>query len=480
MKHTVHLSEFATDQPRWDRGVVLQWLAAVIASAILLAPFFAGFHQTADQKEYALTGMTTPISAWLEHAWPVATKQGRIGHFLAVPLEYSAGLIGDMWFFSFLCVGILLTIAFSAFAWLTTLSGSRSPLAPMLLYLGLLTAGGLHWLPSAYPMSALPLATGLAAKAIMIRYSDRWQSTAPFALCALLIASGAVTYELDLAFFTVMFATEIVCRFFSTEGSSRLSSRYLMWNAVALVAAIAAWGSFRFYFGSEYDGNQFPSQPFNLATIEVVGRHLLSAPMSPHFWPAEFIQRVSPQTLLASLVLLVSLAFALYRASWATRPWWWIGFGVALAVGVTIPIAIEPKFQEWCLVNKDCTYIDSRLSLIGIVATGVGVISLLPRRATVRLLLTAVISIGATSTFLANADTFAARSATVQGRELLAKRYVCGDRTLGDTADEVATHLANDPLVHDPNAFVFDADGRKNYWMVYIDHLQNSRFWLCP
>lgn len=463
---------------------ILQWDAAIIACALLLAPFFSGFRPTADQKEYALVGMTTPPWTWPAHAWPLVSSQGRIGDFIWLPLEYMTGRIGDMWFYPFLCVAVLLTIVVSLATWWAILNGSRAILAPVLVYVALLPAGFHHWLPNAYPMMAVPLALSLAAKAAMLHGAAGGKRLLLNLVCCLLIFAGALTFELNLAVLAILYVSEIAFLLSARRSgaNSPVTPPYLVWNGITLALAGVIWGAFRYAYGSNYEGNAYPADALSWETVAVTILHLWTASLAAWKQPILLLHGVPWQTQLAMAAVLLLVTIAFYKSRKAARPWIWIVFGTVLAIGATLPISMVSKFHQWCLQAADCSYIDGRLSLVGIAIALVGLLSLLPAKPVLQTLAAAIVGLAAAESFLQNVESYAARREAFEGRELLAKRYVCGDQSLGLSNEAVADRLTDETLVSDRNSFHpwHDMAWRKNYWLTYIDHLQHSRFWLCP
>src|SRR6476646_1989183 len=134
-------------------GPIGLWLpiAGFVAAAILLFHNFDfGFRATADQREYTYWAMTlSPLDCFKKGMDLASNIFGRIGTYFTFPLHVFGGWIGDMWFYPFLCVGILATIFVSFYAWIQFVSESKVALALSAVYLALLPVGLHHWLPNA-------------------------------------------------------------------------------------------------------------------------------------------------------------------------------------------------------------------------------------------------------------------------------------------------------------------------------------------
>ncbi len=119
---------------------------------------------TGDQRDFTYWALTLSPYEWVKIGVDDALTEGRIGNIFVTPLQIFSGLIGDMWFYPFLCIGIFITVFLSFFVWIQFLTGSKVALGLSAMYLALLPAGLHHWLPNAYPLQFLPLAVGLLCR----------------------------------------------------------------------------------------------------------------------------------------------------------------------------------------------------------------------------------------------------------------------------------------------------------------------------
>jgi hypothetical protein len=481
----------ATDVAGYSRliqrqGILIQLLSIVsfLAAAILiLHNFDFGFRATADEREYTYRALAWSPYYWVQEGVNLARGQGRIGFVFVIPLQFFGGWIGDIWFYPFLCVGILITIFLAFYVWIQFLTESKVALALSAVYLALLPAGLHHWLPNAYPFQFLPLAVGLLCRLIF----QRLYGAPNFGLCwkgalAVGIFAGAISYELSFILLMTMAATEVVAYLFTEKSSPKpIAAGYLVWQGGILAAALVSFLLYRFFNPSIYAGNQVSTDTLsNQATVTLL--HLYNAMSLDSIWMADWRALMTDGMRVAeAVIVLIGLSTVIATSRPEVTHWpRLIMLGGVTAIATTIPVALNHKYIDWCVRGGECTYIDARFSLLGL---GLIVFSaacgLLPRNV-FRAGFAAVVGLIGAMTFLVNANV-RTNLQSVKAADSAAKAYVCevGNQQAGDAKlieRLMMLDKAPPPATFHPK---YDDSYKVKYWNTYLKHLRHSSFWLC-
>jgi hypothetical protein len=392
-------------------------------------------------------------------------------------------LIGDMWFYPFLCVGILITVILSFYAWVQFLTGSRVALGLSAMYLALLPAGLHHWLPNAYPLQFLPLAIGLLCRLTFQRLYGApnfrlwWKG-----VLAVGIFAGAVSYELSLALLMIMAAAELYAYLFiEKDPPKQITAGYLLWQGGIIGTAFASYLLYRFLNPSLYSGNQLPVDTLSdQATVTLL--HLY------HAMSLDSIRIANVGKLIANgmvtvetIVVLIGLSAVIATSRPEITHWQGLAMlGAIIAILTTVPIASNHKYIDWCFRREECTYIDARFSLIGLVLMiFYAAWGLLPRNV-FRTGFAVVVGLIGAMTFQANSKVYN-HLQVVNAADSAAKAYVCevGNQRAGDAKlikRLMILDKAPSPATFDSR---YDDSYKVKYWETYLQHLRDSPFWLC-
>ena len=443
------------------------------AALLMLSNFDFGFRATADQIDYTYNGLSRPLYEWPGVAFEVAKQQGRVGHLVIWPLKFFGGLIGDMWFYPILCIAILVAIVGGFAAWLQLLTRSSIAIGVVALYMALLPLGLHHWLPNAYPMQFLPLACALILRAVLLRAYQTSRPSAWLAVpCAVAMFIAAISFEMSLTVLAMMAALETVLYLRWRDDPARLPRAYVVLQAATVALALAAYVCFRLIYPSGYEGNQLPIDPASAALATGV-QHLYYATSLPEIREVNWRKLHPALQLGAAILVWCGLGLSVYFSRPRAKDWaLYAGFGVALALAVTLPVAANHKYIDWCLRGKECAYIDGRFSLLGI-ATAIFFLAAFGQRLRGFWPIFAyLVGVLGGFTYLTDSDARATVAGISDG-ETMAKTLVCQ----GGDEDALIPTLVALPIAFHPQ---HDAAYKAAYWRLYIDHLRESRFWRCP
>ncbi|MFT8246334.1 hypothetical protein [Roseomonas sp. BN140053] len=349
-------------------------MVLLLFAGLQLWPFLRAFHQSADENFFQfliLSALDRPQDL-LVQIGRVAEQQGRIGIFLAMPLELLGAMLPEYGWGRLLVVGCfgLLLLAFCRL--LAQLFGAPLAQAALLLCCCTTPLAAHHLAPNAYPLLILLPLLGLVAVHLWLAgaaASHRGRVAAGLLLVVL-------TLVLEYAFVAgLSLAALAVC----TARRDR-RGRELRLHGSALAASAAIYLGYRAAFPSGYAGNT-AGVPALLDVPELQWLHAVNGTVFPRLLPG-------PATA-ADLVLAMAAFAAATWLAWRLLPalarqlrpraaggvvlfclgWAWLN---------TLPHALTAKYQAWCRIGGDCTYVDSRIAALGVgAALAVGLALLL-------------------------------------------------------------------------------------------------------
>lgn len=453
-------------------GAAAVWLA--------LSLFDIGFRTTADQLKFLDSALAFSFLDLLAHARDVAISSGRIGFVGVISLSHWGELIGDLFFYPALCIGLLLAMAWATFRWAELLAGGHFALPLTALFIALLPLGLHHWLPNAYAPQFLPLALALLARAWWLGSESppMWAKV----VAAVVIFGGALAFELNFAMLSAMAIVEAAIWAVARHRQRMapgLSGRFVLWQLAILLLSIALYVAFRLRYPSAYSGNQ-PAGLDQLGDAAVTfALHLWESPSIALILDRFAVLPTDPRTLAAAAVVAIGLAAIASLVSLPSRIWGLVmlASGLLIAAAVTLPIAIVGKYIDWCLVGRECAYLDSRFALMGLVLAVAGALLLFLGTSRARKALIAVVAIAGPLTFLANSAE-RPHLLTYKTAETAARQFVCTNPDPGADSGPIVIELAGLPVAFHPE---YDVDRKTAFWSSYIAHLRNLRpLWFCP
>lgn len=365
----------------------------MILMVIQAYPFVIGFRVSPDDILYHWYALQGPL-VWLEAASHFAKEQGRIGHFLSVPLMMAGAELSGL-----LAMRIMIVIAyfgvFLGAAYFVSLVLNKQLTCWIFLWLVSFNALGYsHLPPNAYPLLiTIPLLCILAANIFLLRASKKAKEPSITKTVAtfLILTIALLTHEYSMIFGGLLFGIE--CLVGLTSRSKRTfdnhghSNQYVMQligkvNLLAILTASIAYGLFRFNFPSNYAGNTTQGIGSPLLALKTLLAHAyFGTSLGPAvtfqniFISLPSLQTLAPLQIGGTLfvgMLTGVLCWILSQQIDCTNRWIWpMVIAVIFGVLCALPIAVTSKYQQWitsCSFQDGgigCAYIDSRLSYIG-------------------------------------------------------------------------------------------------------------------
>ncbi|WP_458095320.1 hypothetical protein [Roseomonas sp. WA12] len=358
-------------------------LRASLPDAVLLGfalvqlwPFLAAFHQSADDNFSQLSALLALDNPWslIGEIRGLAERQGRIGIYPTMPLEYLGAMLGDYAWGRVLAVLLFGLVILGLCRLLAR--HFRLPLTrPALLLTLCLTPMAAHHLPpNAYPLLITVPLLGLIGIHLWLA---RERALHPWKRAGAAVALTALMLLLEYAFLAGLALAAIAVL---AAGSGR-RLRVLCLHGPAVLAAAALYLSYRALFPSTYGGNiaQLPS-PLDILSLQML--HGANGTIFPHLAPASPGRTdlvIAASVLLAGAWLAARLLPALARVLRPAAALGLLAAGLGWAWVNTIAHALTAKYQAWCRLG-DCTYVDSRVAVLALGAVAAVVIAALLRR----------------------------------------------------------------------------------------------------
>lgn len=364
------------------RKLFMFWGAALFAIAAVLqaALFMSGYRLTADDVLYDYIAMLGWDDAWRAIAAHSAL-QGRITHFVDVPLSYAAAwLADDTWFraaytglhfANFVLFGVYVSVLLRARLWLLV----------AVLLVALQPLDFFHLPPNAYPTHvSVPVFLILLARLRTMALRRR-TATAPslrfelpwLALCL----AGMFVSEGAFIFGTVLMAAEALAPVWSGE-RPRISTRAVLRDAALVAIFLLVYVAYRAANPSHYSGNSVDMLRPDYFLRTLTGHIYGSTAFAAYSRHAEMfvltlgtLSRGNLAAIAAVFICTLGAAYvslrALRGAPVATRALvLGLATGGVLAVLSSAPVAAITRYQDWCEHLDACIFHDSRMSFFGV------------------------------------------------------------------------------------------------------------------
>lgn len=355
----------------------LQALAIVAVACVAMQPYYFGYRLSGDDIWF----LTLAIEGWQsvrDNALHVAMDQGRIGQVLMVPLNVLGALLaGDpLWRVAILAAYALQMLLFAVFVARLL----RHDVRPF-LFLLLLTLHPLAFAfmpPNAYPLqNTVPFIVMLVARLVVLHLRRR-SDAVPFGTLAAQAAFvlGMFVSEFAVAFGLALLAAEYLARlqWAREDGPRTLGEvirtacpwRLVSVDAMAVLCVLAPYVLFRAAFPGNYDGNSAGGLAEPVRVLITILGHIRDGTafsrLGGGLSSASAMEIVTALAFgAATAVLLRATAGPVLRIA---APIATIAAALALAVLVTLPVAVSVKYQEACVDRGACAYIDSRISYL--------------------------------------------------------------------------------------------------------------------
>lgn len=388
MNRTAHPRAQRSLEPRsiastsWrERCSALQWGAWLCAAllAVLQGHFFLdGYRLTGDDvlfENVVLHGKS------FHYIVQTALQQGRVGAFVLVPLTLLGSHYSDYLLFRIAYVLLWYVDMLLFSIWVARVAQARLALPVFLALVAIQPMIGYHMPPVGYPLElGLPLlvmlATRLAFPAERPAIPDSRGSAAQLGIHVVyaLYLLAMISSEYMIIVGTILLAAEI------GAGRSGLRLRQLRMLAgryrrdiviLALVYLAYAW--FRQSQPTHYDGATLDGLGHGSDLLRTFALHVASATWLPFLDRSALVPTIWPGSLLAAVLCAVSLLsywrFSRQTARSPTHGKWLAGGALLLGVvAITLPVVAARKQQIWCVIDHNCSYLDSRISLFFMLA----------------------------------------------------------------------------------------------------------------
>ena len=468
----------------------IPWLAALIVVVMQALLFTTGYRLSADDvalHHIVLQG----VGEVIDHTLTIASEHGRIGNYLMLPLNAVGTHFSDFPLFRVVPVILHFWAIYLAAVFVSAVLAKNLRLFLFLLIVVLHPLDYQHMPPNAYALqNSVPIILvfpGSHPALAFVASGVRARDTASAALLRAVlprhagqrirdhhgrgIASGRACGPLlgqrigDKGGFAMALART-------------LGSRRLWMDALAIGATLAVYLAFRVFNASIYEGNTLDGLHRVQETWATLFMHVASGTTLPRllqlFSEGEWL--AAPPAVIRTAWVVGALTFLAFLT--ASKPKLRLRETVPLilvclvaAIAVTLPLAASVKFQDWCLVDETCAYLDSRISVyaLGAVLTAL-LLTMLPaeRSGTPRLVasvaLSGALAVVSSLTYLTNWHVHRNMEVVVAAWDR-ASAIACipqlrsaDDRALAGLIEPVQR------IPHHPRFSVVD------YWRAYVDH----------
>lgn len=444
----------------------LFWAGVFLAPVALLHGWFFlyGYRLTADDVAFDWY-----LSGGLADAWNftkgVAVTQGRIGHFIDVPISILGAHYAENLYFRLFYTALYFSNFFLVGWYVSLFFGARAGLLSVLVLFSLHPLGYFHLAPNSYPFHvSLPVFLILGSR-IAMWYFDRSKEGvfhAPLASALFFCFFGMILSEYGFVFAVALMACEFLSKVherlrmgeeLTAAGVSALRRASAQRDVLLVVLFLAVYLGFRFMYPSSYSGNQLPEEfalyPFLKTTFgHIYGGTSLAAFFRMNLYEAfgfltvyEIVSAivVFVCALVAAVLILGCSDSRQSAAPGAGKCWSMVAGGLISAVLVTVPVAITTKYQSWCADIHSCVFLDSRLSYLGVGVLMAGVLfwvlGAFERRAwkdsAVVVAVGSVVAVVAAATFVSNVHVSHDMKGYVAGWERARAMTCLSDEKLG-------------------------------------------------
>ncbi len=342
--------------------------ALVLLIFFQMSNFMTAFRITADDVRHYLDAMKGDWQLWLEESYHRARGEGRISYFY---LHYyyllSSYLMEFTWFKYFLLLQFVMYSVGSAW-WLSRFAGKQIAFWSVLLFFVMVPVGLNHWPPNSFGYLML-IFSGLYLCRLALWYvkNKYWEYFFVF-LSILIVLSGEFNLLLYILIL-IMEYKDVLWDIIHKKISLKkvFQRREIRRDLFILVMAWGIYGSFRLLFPPTYKGMKANLSPGIMKILSLQWKHIFSGLSLGYITSIPLGRLLSAWYigLLTILALLYAFRFPSPRNKQIFTGIFW-GFWAAFIP--TFLIAISAKYQEKCWMRNVCSYLDSRLAMIGVTA----------------------------------------------------------------------------------------------------------------
>lgn len=467
----------------------IRWLAALSVVFLHAFLFTTGYRLSADDVDLhhiVLQG----VGEVVDHTITIASEHGRIGNYAMLPLNAIGAHFSDFPLFRLAAVALHFWAIYLVGAFVSTILEKDLRLFVFLLIVVLHPLDYQHMPPNAYALqNSVPIILVFLARIRLWRLRQSGSEPeilrllpyyALFCLAMLVNEYAIITgAALLLAEHVALLGRRIGDKGgFAMALARTLGSRRLWMDALAIGATLTVYLAFRVFNASIYEGNTLDGLHRVQETWTTLFMHVASGTTLPRllelFGEGEWL--AIPPAVIRTAWAVGALTFLAFLT--ASKPKLRLRETVPLilvcvigAIAVTLPLAASIKFQDWCLIDQNCAYLDSRISVyaLGAVLTAL-LLTMLPAersgapRLAASVALSGVLAVVSALTYLTNWHVHRNMEVVVAAWDR-ASAIACipqlrsaDDRALAGLIEPVQR------IPHHPRFSVVD------YWRDYVDH----------
>jgi hypothetical protein len=316
--------------------------------------YLSGFRTTADEMAFHGLALDGFGAVWAETVYFVFW-QGKIGHFLGVPIGLYASYLAEYSIVRLLFV-IFHFISYMIFAYYVCylfrvkyfylLSVCFISIHPLLFS---------HTPPNTYPLIfSLPFSVILALRIYWIKADA---NTSIRFICGLLLVIAAIIHEYAIIFLMALLMLEwsvsiIINKEFKFQKSIS--------DLIPIIFVVGIYVGFRYFFPSSYEGNQIPRSVDFFSTAYTLISQLWLGTIFPYLtFDRNFIEVVWISAI-AAVLCWITIG-RLQVSSDLRNTFFMFLICFICTIFVMLPNASNARLQSWCLIAKDCVYVNSRM-----------------------------------------------------------------------------------------------------------------------
>ena len=456
------------------------WLCAALFAVTQGRFFLDGYRLTGDDvlfENVVLHGES------FHYIVQTALQQGRIGAFVLMPLLLLGSHYSDYLLFRIAYVLLWYVDMLLFSIWVARIAQARLALPVFLALVAIQPMIGYHMPPVGYPLElGLPLLVMLATRlAFSPEHPAAQGSRGPAAQSGIYVVYvlyllAVISSEYMMIIGTVLLTAEICAgrpapRFPQLR---MLAGRYRRDIAILALAYFAyAW--FRQSQSTHYDGTTMDGMGHGDDLLRTFALHLTSATWLPFLDRSTLGSAVWPGALLAAALCATSLLSYWRSSRMVSQPPArnkWLSSGILLLgiVAITLPVVAARKQQIWCVVDHNCSYLDSRISLFFMLAAiGLALVSLCRSGSTRDLLY----GLALPSLALCSVLGYAVNAHQVQGMKTAAAAWTRA-RTIACAGSGITAAQASQYIDPDDYVPMHAAMNRAAFWHDYMARLASE------
>lgn len=361
------------DAQNWAASLAI-FLCLFSACALQFLPFLHGYHLTADDVLFQYFGKTQRVKDWVSIGWDTAIWKSKLGEFISIPVMVLGNLNIDSLPIRTLNLLIFIGSALLFALWVKERLNSQVALLFMLLFIAMTPLRFFHMPPNSYPLFPSIQIILLLSCLLFINKSCR--------AIRIIAAFGSLFAMLSSEYTLLLGGALILFELTQDARSARLLSRDIrLWISIA---ALIGHLMVRNFLGTGEYTEVSTYISFNKA-LSIVAYHSLNGTI---LGPADFPikdQLLQPGDYVRSVVCALFVSSAAYIISGQVKTDWnpilirsLTALSVLIILALTVPIALLPKYQAWCVSPSACAYLESRyagwavmLSLTAFVPLGI-------------------------------------------------------------------------------------------------------------